>query len=67
MTYVFHNNQVTELSEEERGHTIYPVGSYVLEGGNRWYKKILTSCVPINQCDIPDWVKALCLIGGIAR
>jgi hypothetical protein len=31
----------------------------------RWYKKVPTSAIPINQCDIPDWVKTICLIGGI--
>ena len=67
MTYVFHNNQVTELSDDDDRYVCYPVGSYILERKIHWYKKILTSCVPINQCDIPDWVKALCLIGGITR
>lgn len=68
MIYVFHENQVTEHPTGEYG-VIYPVGSYILEYLSQptWYKKILTSCVPINQCDIPDWVKALCLIGGVAR
>lgn len=66
MIYVFHEHQVIEIPEHTWDY-IYPVGSYVLEGGNRWYKMVLTSYIPINQCDIPDWVKALCLIGGIAR
>lgn len=66
MIYVFFDNQVTVLPDGDRD-TIYPVGAYILERETYWYKKFLTSCVPINQCDIPGWVKLLCLIGGIAR
>lgn len=64
MIYVFHENQVTELVDTDRD-TIYPYGSFILERETHWYKKAFTSCIPINRCDIPSWVKALCLIGGI--
>lgn len=64
MIYVFHDNQITE-EPDGTWLTDYPIGTYSMEPGNRWYKKYLIALVPINRCDLPPWVKALCLVGGI--
>lgn len=64
MIYVFHENQLTELRDDDFD-AIYPIGSYILEYQTCWYKKVYTSCIPINRCDLPPWVRLLCLIRGI--
>lgn len=42
-----------------------PRGARILTPEGAWYLKIFNSHIPVNNCDIPPDVRALCLIMGI--